>query len=394
MLNKNIYVIGAGYVGLANGLMLAQNSKVTFIDKDNSKLEKIDQGISPIEEQELQGALKKFSKNINTSTSIRSLKKSSMAILCLPTNYDENLDSFDTSILESVIKEIHSLNKEIVMVIKSTIPIGFTQRMLQKFPSSTILFSPEFLREGRSFFDVLNPERIIFSPISDASKRAAKLFTNAIKNFNPQNLLFMNTGEAESVKLFANTYLAMRVAYINEIDSFCEENGLDTKYVISGICKDSRIREGYNNPSFGYGGHCFPKDTKQAKSSFRGIPEALFSSIVKSNEKRASFISSRIIDKGIKKIGFYRLTMKSGSDNTRSSSTRNILDLIKNEANEILVYEPLEIGNKVFQADNITVTDDLNYFLDYCDLIVANRVTEELKANIDKVYTRDIFFEN
>ena len=394
MLNQDIYVIGAGYVGLANGLMLAQNSKVTFIDKDNIKLEKIDKGISPIEEQELQEALKKYFKNIHTSTSISSLKKSSMAILCLPTNYDENLDSFNTSILESVIKEIHSLNKDIVMIIKSTIPIGFTQRMLLKFPGSSILFSPEFLREGRSFFDARNPERIIFSPISDVSKNAAKLFTNAIKNFNSQNLLFMNTSEAESVKLFANTYLAMRVAYINEIDSFCEENSLDAKNVISGICKDSRIREGYNNPSFGYGGYCFPKDTKQAKSSFSGIPEALISSIVKSNEKRALFISSRILNKGIKKIGFYRLTMKSGSDNTRSSSTWNILDLIKNEVNEILVYEPLEIENEAFQADNITVTDDLKYFLDYCDLIIANRVTEEIKTKIDKVYTRDIFFDN
>ena len=391
---KNIYIIGAGYVGLANGVMLAKRSKITFIDIDSEKIEKINNGICPIEEPELQAAFKKYSVNIDAETSMSSIKKSSLAILCLPTNYDERLNHFDTTILESVIEKIHLLGKKINIVIKSTVPIGFTKKMAQRFKGSSILFSPEFLREGRSFLDAVNPERIIISPVSEDAKRVASLFSNSAKHFHKENLLLMESCEAESVKLFANTYLAMRIAFINEIDSFCEEKELNAKNVISGICKDTRIGEGYNNPSFGYGGYCFPKDTRQAKQSFKNISESLISSIIESNEIRFSFISKKILEKGIKKIGFYRLNMKSGSDNIRSSSIIRVLNLIKNEDIEISIYEPLKFDSNLLESDNISITNDLNSFLESSDLIVANRISKEIEHKIDKVYTRDIFFEN
>lgn len=394
MIIKKIFVVGAGYVGLANGLALAKNYKVVFVDNNQEKLNLINNQSSPIKEIELDEAILNFAHNISTANSVNSIQDDSLVILSLPTNYDEDKDYFDTSILESIVQEICDLEKKVTIVIKSTVPIGYTSKLIAKYPKLNIYFSPEFLREGISFKDIKNPERIIISPDNNDSKSIAEIFCSATENFNIDNVLLMSTNEAESVKLFANTYLAMRVAFINEIDTFCEEKNLNAVNVINGICKDSRIGEGYNNPSFGYGGYCLPKDTKQVKSSFKGIPESLISAVIKSNENRAAFIASKIIKTKKRVIGFYRLNMKAGSDNMRNSSSIKIIELLLNYDVQIIIYELNNIQLNIFQNSKISFTDDFKLFSKKSELIIANRLTPEIKKLGNKVYSRDVFHEN
>lgn len=391
---KKIFIIGAGYVGLANGLALAKKYKVVFIDNDQKKLNAIENKSSPIDEYDLEKAIVDFSYNISTSNSINSIEEDSLVIVSLPTNYDEDLDSFDTSILKLTINEILELKKKVTIVIKSTVPIGFTEALRNTYPKANIFFSPEFLRESRSLEDATAPERIIISPAIDQSKAIGETFKSVTINFNKNNILYMGTNEAESVKLFSNTYLAMRVAFINEIDTFCEEKNLDSIDVIKGICLDSRIGEGYNNPSFGYGGYCFPKDTKQAKSAFKNIPESIISAVVKSNEIRAEYIVNKILETNKKTVGFYRLNMKTGSDNIRNSSSLKILEHLLLHEIDIIIYELIDIKLDIPKSDKISFTNDLNSLIKKSEIIVANRISPEI-ANIDtKIYSRDIFYEN
>lgn len=391
---KKIFVVGAGYVGLANGLALAKKHKVVFIDNDQNKLRLIENKICPLKEKDLEDALLNYADNISTSNSINIIEDSSFIILSLPTNYDEELSSFDTSTLESVIKEICDKRENVTILIKSTIPIGFTKKMIRRHTNAKIHFSPEFLREGKSYKDATYPERIIISPANKNSKIIAKILCSVTPDFNSNNLLIMDTNEAESVKLFSNTYLAMRVAFINEIDSYCEEKNLSSINVINGICKDSRIGDGYNNPSFGYGGACLPKDTKQALSAFKNIPESIISAVVESNEKRAYFIANNILKTNKKVIGFYRLNMKSGSDNLRNSSSIKILKILLGHDVRIIVYEPLDKNIDSLSHQKISFTDDLNFFSKNSEIIIANRLTSELEKFENTIYTRDLFYEN
>ena len=391
---KKIFVVGAGYVGLANGLALAKKYKVVFIDKNQNKLKLIENQMCPLEEKDLEDALINFSDNISISNSINSIEDGSLIILSLPTNYDEELASFDTSNLESVIKQICDHNDNVTILIKSTIPIGFTKKMINRHTNAKIHFSPEFLREGKSYKDVIYPERMIISPVNKNSKTVAKILCSITPDLNSNNLLIMDTNEAESVKLFSNTYLAMRVAFINEIDTYCEERNLNSIDVINGICKDSRIGNVYNNPSFGYGGTCLPKDTKQAISAFQNIPQSIISAIKESNEKRANFIANNILKTNKKVIGCYRLNMKSGSDNIRNSSSINILKILLDHDIKIIVYEPLDTHIDALSHQKILFTDDLNFFSKNSEIIIANRLSSELDKLDNVIYTRDLFFEN
>lgn len=394
MVINKIFIVGAGYVGLANGLALAKNFSVVFIDNDQEKLNLINKQISPIKERDLDEAISSFASNISTSNSIHSIEDHCLVLLSLPTNYDEKLDCFDTSVLETTVKEICGLEKKVIIVIKSTVPIGFTSKLIAKYPNTKIYFSPEFLREGSSYSDTIKPDRIILSPLNSDSESIAEIFCSSTTNFNIKNVLFMDTSEAESVKLFSNTYLAMRVAFINEIDTFCEEKSLNSMSVINGICKDSRIGKGYNNPSFGYGGYCFPKDTKQTKSAFKDVPESIISAVIESNENRAKFIASKILKTKKKIIGFYRLNMKSGSDNIRNSSSVQIIEILLDHDLQIIVYESLNTDVSSLKNDKITFTNDLNLFSQKSEIIIANRLAPEIEEFKSKTYTRDIFYEN
>ncbi len=391
---KKIFIIGAGYVGLANGLALAKSFKVIFIDNDQKKLDIINGGHSPIKEDDLNIAIKNYSHNIRTSNSIKSIEDESLVILSLPTNYDEELESFDTSVIDSIVQEISDLKKKVMIVIKSTVPIGYTGKLIAKNPQASIYFSPEFLREGKSFEDATNPERIIISPIDDNTETVSKVLCSAAINFDKNDVHMMNTDEAESVKLFSNSYLAMRVAFINEIDTFCEEKKLNPINVINGICKDSRIGKGYNNPSFGYGGYCFPKDIKQTQNAFKNIPESIISAVIESNDNRAVFIARKILKTKKKVIGFYRLNMKAGSDNIRNSSSVKVLKILLDYDVKIIVYESLNVDKSDLQNSKVSFTNDFEIFSNKSEIIVANRLTKEIEALDNKIYTRDIFYEN
>jgi len=393
MIFKRIYIVGAGYVGLANGLALAENTPVTFIDNNSDTIEKLKNNICPILENDLQNALLNCSKNITASNQLEKISDKSLVILSLPTNYDEKINAFDTSIIENVLDAISRLDLDINILIKSTIPIGFTDKMIARHDNLKISFSPEFLREGNSYNDMLHPDRIIFSPDTSDSRKIASIFSSLSKNLDNSKVVFMNPKEAETVKLFSNTYLAMRVAFFNEIDSFCLENVLDSKKVIQGLSKDSRIGEFYNNPSFGYGGYCLPKDVKQSENYFNNIPSSLIHSISNSNNKRIGFIADKIIDKGCKKIGFYKLSMKSGSDNSRESSTLKIIDILTSKGLEILIYEQNNLEDEL-TTNNIKITADFKEFLAFSEIIIANRIDQELEVDNIEIFTRDIFHNN
>lgn len=387
-MNKRIAVVGMGYVGLANAILLAQHNQVVALDISSQRIKQINDRVSPIHDPEIEDYLQNKRLDLQaTNNPDVAFANADFVIISTPTNYDPVQNTFDTSSVEHAIRDVTKLNPDATMVIKSTVPVGFTESISLELNTKNVIFSPEFLREGKALFDNLHPSRIVVGEVSDRANVFAQLLAEgAIKPDIP--MVFSNAREAEAIKLFANTYLAMRIAYMNELDSYAMARGLDSKVIIEGIGHDPRIGMHYNNPSFGYGGYCLPKDTRQLMANYADVPQNMIKAIVEANGTRKDFIAEQILLKDPSVVGIYRLTMKAGADNFRESSVQGIMKRLKARGIEIIVYEP---GLDEPSFFNSRVENDLRKFKGEADLIVGNRVDQNLDDVRDKVFTRDIF---
>ena len=384
-----ITIIGAGYVGMSLATLLSNHHEIILFDIDGNKIEQVKNKISPIKDSDIQEHLDKHELNLLATTDIKqAFKNSEIYIICTPTNYDEITNEFDTASIEVTIKNILNLQKDPLIIIKSTIPLGYTKKIKKVFSYDKIIFSPEFLREGKALYDNLNPSRIVIGDTNDDAKIFGNILLNSSNNKDEIPVLYMDSNSAEAVKLFANTYLAMRIAFFNELDTYCEINNVNTLDIIEGIGHDPRIGNYYNNPSFGYGGYCLPKDTQQLLKNYDAVPNNLIKSIVEANTTRKDFIANQIFKKNPKVVGIYRLVMKEGSDNFRTSAIQGIMKRLKAKGIKVIVYEPSFNESLFFNSEVII---DLAAFKSQSDVIVANRFNSDLEDSREKIYTRDLF---